>query len=55
MNRNKVLRWGVIAVVAVIVARLFCIQIIDHDVWTEKAAAQQTKQNVLIAKRGRCI
>lgn len=52
MNRNKVLRWGVIAVVAVIVARLFCIQIIDHDVWTEKAAAQQTKQNVLIAKRG---
>jgi len=52
MNRNKILRWGVIAVVAVIVARLFCIQIIDHDVWTEKAAAQQTKQNVLIAKRG---
>ena len=38
--------------VAVIVARLFCIQIIDHDIWTEKAAAQQTKQNVLIAKRG---
>lgn len=38
--------------VAVIVARLFCIQILDHEVWAEKAAAQQTKQNVLLAKRG---
>lgn len=46
------MRFGVIAVVAVIVARLFCIQIIDHEVWAEKAAAQQTKQNVLLAKRG---
>lgn len=52
MNRNKILRFGVIAVVAVIVARLFCIQIIDHEVWAEKAAAQQTRQNVLLAKRG---
>ena len=46
------MRFGVIAVVAVIVARLFCIQIIDHEVWAEKAAAQQTRQNVLLAKRG---
>jgi len=52
MNRNKILRLGVIAVMTVIVARLFCIQIIDHEVWAEKAAAQQTKQNVLLAKRG---
>lgn len=52
MTRNKILRLGVIAVVAVIVARLFCIQIIDHEMWAEKAAAQQTKQNVLLAKRG---
>lgn len=52
MSRNKILRLGVIAVMAVIVARLFCIQILDHEVWAEKAAAQQTKQNVLLAKRG---
>lgn len=52
MSRNKILRLGVIAVMAVIVVRLFCIQIIDHEIWTEKAAAQQTKQNVLLAKRG---
>lgn len=38
--------------VAVIVARLFCIQILEYDMWTEKAAAQQTVKNVLKAKRG---
>ena len=52
MSRNKVLKYGLLAVLTVIVVRLFFIQIIQHDVWTEKALAQQTKQNVLKAKRG---
>ncbi len=43
---------GLLGVMAVIVARLFCIQILEHDAWVEKAAAQQTLQNVLLAKRG---
>ncbi len=36
----------------VIVGRLFCIQILEYDEWTEKAAAQQTLQNTIAAKRG---
>lgn len=40
------------AAMAVIVVRLFFIQIVQHDEWTEKAAAQQTLQNVIPAKRG---
>ena len=52
MSRNKFLKFGLLAVVAVIVTRLFFIQIIQHDYWTEKAAAQHTLQNVLRAERG---
>ncbi len=37
---------------AVIIGRLFQIQILQHNEWTEKAAAQQTLQNVLVAERG---
>ncbi len=52
MTRNKILRLGLFAVVAVIVGRLFEIQILDHEVWAEKAAAQQTLLNAIPAKRG---
>ncbi len=52
MNRNKVLRLGLLVAMGVIVVRLFFIQIVQHDEWAEKAAAQQTLQNVLPAKRG---
>lgn len=38
--------------VAVIVARLFCIQILEYDEWVAKAAAQQTMQYTLAARRG---
>jgi len=37
---------------AVIIVKLFTIQIIEHEGWLAKAAAQQTLQNVLPAKRG---
>lgn len=52
MNRNKWLRRGVIVVMAIILGRLFQIQILQHGEWSDKAAAQQTLQNVLVAKRG---
>ncbi len=52
MTRNKVLRLGLLAAMGIIVVRLFVIQIIQHDEWAAKAAAQQTLQNVLPAKRG---
>lgn len=55
MNRNKLLRLGLLAVMGVILVRLFFIQIVQHDEWVEKAAAQQTLQNVLKAERGRFI
>lgn len=46
------LRVGLLMVMAVIVVRLFDIQILQHAEWVEKAAAQQTKLNVLKATRG---
>lgn len=52
MSRNKLLRFGLLAVMAVIAVRLFWIQIIQHDLWSERAAAQHTLQSVLVAKRG---
>lgn len=52
MSRNKVLRIGLLAVIGVIIARLFCIQILQHDEWSAKAAAQQTLSTVIPAKRG---
>lgn len=52
MSRNRFLKFGLLAVMAVIVARLFFIQIVQHDYWTEKAAAQQTLQYTLRAERG---
>lgn len=52
MSRNKFLKFGLLAVMAVIVARLFFIQILQHDYWTERAAAQHTLQYTLRAERG---
>lgn len=46
------LRIGLLAVIGVIIARLFCIQILQHDEWSAKAAAQQTLSTVIPAKRG---
>lgn len=52
MNRNKVLRLGLVLAISVIAVRLFFIQILEHDYWSEKAAAQQTLSNTIPAKRG---
>lgn len=52
MNRYRFLRTVLLLVMAVIVVKLFTIQIVEHEDWSAKAAAQQTLQNVLPAKRG---
>lgn len=46
------LRIGLLVVIGVVIARLFCIQILQHDEWSAKAAAQQTLSTVIPAKRG---
>lgn len=52
MNRYRFLRIVLLLVMAAIIVKLFTIQIIEHEEWSAKAAAQQTLQNVLPAKRG---
>lgn len=52
MSRMKFLKLLVVMMVLVILGKLFYIQIIQHDEWVAKAAAQQTLQNVLKAERG---
>lgn len=52
MNRYRFLRTVLLLVMAAIIVKLFTIQIVEHEDWSAKAAAQQTLQNVLPAKRG---
>lgn len=52
MNRYRFLRTVLLLVMAVIIVKLFTIQIVEYEDWSAKAAAQQTLQNVLPAKRG---
>ena len=51
-KRLKILKWGLFVVAAVIVARLFLIQIIQKGEWVAKAEAQHTLENTIKAKRG---
>ncbi len=46
------LQIGLLLATGVIVTRLFFIQILEHEVWSEKAAAQQTLSSTIPAKRG---
>ena len=52
MSRNKFLKFGLLLVMTVICVRLFFIQIVQHDYWSERAAAQHTMQYTLKAERG---
>lgn len=52
MRRSKVLQAGLLLATGVIITRLFFIQILEHGFWSEKAAAQQTLSNTIVAKRG---
>ena len=52
MPRIKFLRNVILAALGLIVVRLFFIQVIEHNVWVEKASAQQTLLETIVAKRG---
>ena len=51
-KRLKVLKWALYAVVAVILVRLFVIQVVQKGEWVAKAEAQHTLENTIKAKRG---
>ena len=53
MNRIKILRVGLYGIAALILARLFLIQIIQKPQWVAKAEAQHTLENTIKAKRGK--
>lgn len=51
-HRIKILRKVVLILLAIIIARLFFIQIIEHDAWVAKADEQHTLLEDIVAKRG---
>ena len=52
MRRIKILKYITLAAFAIIVVRLFFIQIIEHDKWVAKANEQHTMLETIIADRG---
>ncbi|MDO4742219.1 MAG: penicillin-binding protein 2 [Candidatus Saccharibacteria bacterium] len=52
MQRIKILKKIVFVAFAIIVVRLFFVQIIEHDVWLEKAKKQHTILETIVARRG---
>ena len=53
MQRIKTLRVVIFAALAIIVVRLFFIQIIEHDAWVTKADEQHTLLETIVAERGK--
>ena len=51
-HRIKILKTVVLVAIGVILARLFCIQIIEHGTWVAKADEQHTMLETITAKRG---
>ena len=51
-HRIKILRNIVLILLAVILVRLFFIQIIEHDAWLAKADEEHTLLETIVAKRG---
>jgi len=52
MSRIRILRYGLVAAMVVIAARLFVIQIIQHGEWVERAEAEHIVTNKIPAERG---
>ena len=52
MSRTKILKYGLVIAMSVIVARLFVIQILQHGSWVAKADAEHIVQNTIVADRG---
>ena len=51
-TRYILLRFFAVAVLAIFVVRLFCVQILDHQKYVSEANSMRIKQRELIAKRG---
>ena len=51
-HRIKILRNVVLILLAIILVRLFFIQIIEHDAWLAKADEEHTLLETIVAKRG---
>lgn len=51
-HRIKILRNVVLALLAIILVRLFFIQIVEHDAWMAKADEEHTLLETIVAKRG---
>ena len=51
-HRIKILQKVVLILLAIIMARLFFIQIVEHDAWVAKADEQHTLLEDIVAKRG---
>ena len=51
-NRTKILRTALFVAVALILVRLFAIQIFEHDTWVAKAEEEHIVQSTIKAKRG---
>ena len=51
-HRIKILRNVVLVLLAIILVRLFFIQIIEHDAWVAKADEEHTLLETIVAKRG---
>lgn len=52
MPRTKILKNILLVALAIILVRLFFIQIIEHDAWVSKANEQHTLLETIVAKRG---
>ena len=52
MSRIRILKYVVLAALAIIVVRLFFIQIIEHGKWVEQANKQHTMLETIVANRG---
>ena len=52
MTRIKILRYLTLAALGIITARLFVIQIFEHDMWVAKANDQHTLLETITARRG---
>ena len=51
-SRIKILKITTFAALAIITARLFIIQILEHDEWVAKANEQHTLLETITARRG---
>ena len=51
-HRFKILKYLVLIALAIIVLRLFFIQIIEHDAWVARANEEHTLLETITAKRG---